>query len=72
MAITTNGQHITRDDLEQAFAQALGAGEQEARSQLPKIVAGAVAAAVTVIAVAYLLGRRRGRSRSALVEIRRL
>jgi hypothetical protein len=36
------------------------------------VVAGAVAGAVVLVGVAFLLGRRRGRRKSTWVEIRRL
>ena len=36
------------------------------------VVAGAVAGAVLIVGVAFLLGRRRGRRKSTWVEIRRL
>jgi hypothetical protein len=50
----------------------LGEGEDKAKAAVPQaaVVAGAVALAV--ITLAYLAGRRRGRKRSAVVEIRRL
>jgi hypothetical protein len=38
----------------------------------PKLLAGAAGAAIFALLLAYLLGRRGGRNRSAVVEIRRL
>jgi hypothetical protein len=38
----------------------------------PQLLGGAVAGIVLVALVAYLLGRRRGRARSAVVEIRKV
>jgi hypothetical protein len=72
MPVETNGRKISRDDLQAAFAKAIGDGKESARASLPPalIVAGAVA--VGVIAIAYLFGRRGGRNNSAIVEIRRL
>lgn len=72
MATATGGRRITRDDLEAAFARVVGEGEATAQSAAPTglVVAGAVA--LGVIALAYLAGRRRGRRRSAVVEVRRL
>jgi hypothetical protein len=63
---------ITRDDLERKFRQVAGdVGDQveEARSKLVGVAVGALALAVVA---AYLVGRRRGRRKSAVVEIRRL
>jgi len=72
MASRTNAGRITRDDLEAAFSQVVGEGEATAESALPQIVLIAGAVAVTVLTLAYLAGRRRGRRRSAVVEVRRL
>ncbi len=72
MPVETNGRRISRDDLQSAFAKAIGEGQETVRTNLPPalIVAGAVA--VGLVAIAYILGRRGGRNDSAIVEIRRL
>lgn len=62
---------ITRDDLESAFANLAGEGDEAARKAVPGIVVVAGAVVLGAITLAYLAGRRRGRRRSALV-IRRL
>lgn len=71
MPLQTNGR-ITRTDLEVAFSRAWGDGQAEAKAAVPQaaVIGGAVALAV--IALAFLLGKRRGRRRSTVVEIRRL
>jgi hypothetical protein len=68
----TNGRLITRDDLQAAYSQVMGEGEATARAAAPKGLAVAGAIGLALITVAFLTGRRRGRSRSAVVEIRRL
>ena len=68
----TSTARITRDDIEAKLREVSGDVGEQVEAARPKLVAGAVAAVVVVAAVAYLLGRRRGRSRSAVVEIRRL
>jgi hypothetical protein len=68
----TNGRLITRDDLQAAYSQVMGQGEATARAAAPRGLAVIGAVALTVVTVAFLAGRRRGRSRSAVVEIRRL
>jgi len=68
----TNGKKITRDDVEAAFSRLLGEGQVEAQSVASQVVVLAAAAALGVIAIAYLAGRRRGRRRSAIVEFRRI
>jgi hypothetical protein len=68
----TNGRPITRDDLQAAYSQVMGQGEATARAAAPRGLAVAGAVLITLVTVAFLAGRRRGRSRSAVVEIRRL
>ncbi len=72
MTVTERSSRITRDDIEAKLRELSGDVDERVEAARPNIVVGAVAAVVVVAAVAYLLGRRRGRSRSALVEIRRL
>ena len=72
MPVETNGRKISRDDLQAAFTKAIGEGEDTVRASLPPILVVAGAVVVGVVAVAYLFGRRGGRSDSAIVEIRRL
>ncbi|HEX3793762.1 MAG TPA: hypothetical protein VHV57_04605 [Acidimicrobiales bacterium] len=68
----TNGRLITRDDLKAAYSQVMGEGEATARAAAPRGLAVAGLVAVSVLTLAFLAGRRRGRGRSAVVEIRRL
>jgi hypothetical protein len=68
----SNGRLITREDLQAAYAQVMGEGEATARAAAPRGLAVAGAVAILVIALAFLAGKRRGRSKSAVVEIRRL
>ncbi len=72
MAVSTNGRKITRDDLEAAFARAFGEGEAATRNAMPQaaLVGGAVAFGLLILV--FLLGRRSGRHRSAVLEVRRL
>jgi hypothetical protein len=68
----SNGRLITREDLQAAYAQVMGEGEATVRAAAPRGLAIGGAVAILIIALAFLAGRRRGRSRSAVVEIRRL
>ncbi len=72
MAVGTNGRRITRDDLEAAFSEVIGEGEATAEAALPQVLVVAGAIALGVITLAYLAGRRRGRRRSAVLEVRRV
>lgn len=62
---------ITRDDLEAKLRQVVGEIDETVEEARPKILSGAAAAVVAIVLVAYVLGRRGGRKRSAVVEIRR-
>ena len=68
----TTTTRVTRDDIEAKLREMAGEVDDRVEAARPTILVGAVAAVVIVGAVAYLWGRRRGRRRSALVEIRRL
>ena len=72
MAVDTDERAVTRDDIEHKLRQIRGevdtAGEA-ARSYA--LVAGAVVA-VTVVAVAYFLGKRKAKKKRTVVEIRRV
>jgi hypothetical protein len=67
-----NGRRITREDLQAAYTQVLGEGEATVRAAAPQGIAVAGAVGLVLVTLAFLAGRRRGRSRSAVVEIRRL
>jgi len=63
---------ISRDDIEAKFRELRGDVDTVAQSARTYVGAAAVAAAVVVVGVSFLIGRRRGRRRTAVVEIRRL
>jgi hypothetical protein len=67
-----DGRLITREDRKAVYSQVVGEGEATARAAAPRGLAVAGAIGLTLITLAFLAGRRRGRSRSAVVEIRRL
>ena len=73
MSTSTSTGRITKADIEAKLRRLQGDVEEKVTSNRQKIVtavAVAVAAVVTV-SLAYLIGRRAGRKRSAIVEIRR-
>ncbi len=72
MSVRTNGQRITRDDLRGAYADLLGEGGTTAQAAAPKLALAGAAAVVVVLGLAYFAGLRRGRVRSAIVEVRRI
>jgi hypothetical protein len=67
-----DGRVITREDLKAVYSQVVGEGEATARAAAPRALAVVGAVGLALITVAFLAGRRRGRGRSAVVEIRRL
>jgi len=69
---TETGTALTGEDLQAAYSQVLGDGEATVRAAAPQALAVGGAVGLVVITLAFLAGRRRGRSRSAVVEIRRL
>lgn len=65
-------ERITRADLEARLREAVG--DVSAMGDAAKGARNVLApvAAVVVVAVVYLLGRRKGRKRNTVVEIRRI
>jgi hypothetical protein len=67
---TTPGR-ITRADIEAKLRRLQGDVEDTVTSNRQKIITAVAVAAVVTVSLAYLIGRRAGRKRSAIVEIRR-
>lgn len=72
MSVQTNGRRITKGDLEAAFQKVVGETQGAAERAVPQAAVVAGAAVLAVLAVAYVMGQRRGRRKSSVVEIRRL
>jgi hypothetical protein len=68
----SKGGRITREDLQAAYSQVLGEGEATVRAAAPRALAVGGAIGLIIVTLSFLAGRRRGHSRSAVVEIRRL
>lgn len=65
-------ERVTIEDIEARFRDLAGTTTATVeRAKLP-LVGGGVAAAVLVMVLLYLLGRRRGRKRATVLEIRRI
>jgi len=71
MVRRNTGTPITRADLEDAFGSFLGETGESVRSAVPQAAVLAGAAGLGILTLAFLAGRRRGRRRSAVIEIRR-
>jgi hypothetical protein len=63
---------ITRGDLESKLRELQGEVDETKESALSTAIAVGAVLAVGVVAVAFLLGRRRGKRRTTGVEIRRI
>jgi hypothetical protein len=67
---TTSGK-VTKADIEQKLRNLQGDVEQKIASQRQKIIGAAIAAGVVTIVLTFLLGRRSGKKKNTVVEIRR-
>jgi hypothetical protein len=65
-------ERITRDDIEAKFRELTGEVSDEVQSTRSQAVTVGLALGVAFVAVVFLIGRRNGRRRSAVVEVRRL
>jgi hypothetical protein len=62
---------ITKADIEQKLRNLQGDVEEKIASQRQKIIGAAVAVGVLTILVTFFLGRRSGKKKNTVVEIRR-
>lgn len=65
-------KNVSRDDIESKLKEIRGQVDNTAQAAKAPMMAAAAVAVVLVIGTAYLLGRRRGKKRSTVVEIRRV
>jgi pyruvate/2-oxoglutarate dehydrogenase complex dihydrolipoamide acyltransferase (E2) component len=65
------GGRITPDDIRGKLAEVTGGAETKVQAARPLLTYVAVGGVVAVALVAFWLGRRNGRQRSTIVEIRR-
>ncbi len=65
-------ERITRESLEDALRDLQADVDREAQPLLVKVAYGAAVAAVVLIGLAYVFGRRAGRRRATVVEVRRI
>ena len=70
--MTAEPERISRDSLEDALRDLQADIDREAQPLLVKVAYGAAAAAGVLIGLAYLMGRRAGRLRRTVVEVRRI
>ena len=68
----TADDRISRADIEGKLREIKGEVDSTANQAKPVAITVAAVAAVAVIGVVYLLGRRAGRKKQTIVEIRRV
>jgi hypothetical protein len=68
----TQERPVTRADIESKLRQIRGEVDSTAKAALPIGLAVGAAAVAVVVGMAYLMGRRKGRKRATVVEIRRV
>lgn len=63
---------VTRDDLEHKFRELQGGVEETKESAASMLLTVGAIIAVGVVAIAFLAGRRKGKKRMTVVEVRRI
>jgi LPXTG-motif cell wall-anchored protein len=71
MARVTERQ-VTKADIEAKLREIGGEVDDTAEAAWPYLLIAGVVGAVVLLGAAYLLGRRKGRKRTTVVEIRRV
>jgi hypothetical protein len=70
---TRNGDRtVTRADIEAKLAELRGVAGDSTEIAQNATKTGLIVAGVAAVVIAFLLGRRRGRKKSTIVEIRRV
>jgi hypothetical protein len=71
--VKTNGNgSVTRGDIEAKLAQIRGVADDTTEVAQEATKTALVVAGAGVVVIAFLLGRRRGRKKSTIVEVRRI
>lgn len=63
---------VTRDDIEAKLRAIQSDVTERVESKRSTVLAGAGVAAVVILLIVYLLGRRTGKRKTTIVEIRRV
>jgi hypothetical protein len=63
---------ITRDDLEQRFTAVQDGLRGKVRGRKQTLITAASATAILILLIVFLLGKRSGKRKTTLVEIRRI
>ena len=68
----SSGTRVSRDDIEAKLREIQGDVQDAGRAGAQVAIVAGAAVVVGVVALAFLLGRRRGRKRTTIVEVRRV
>jgi hypothetical protein len=71
-AADTTDDRISRDDLESKFRELEGGARDQVASARSTAITAGIIGLVLLLLLSFLLGRRRGKLRSTVVEIRRV
>ena len=63
---------ITKADLEAKFAQLQSGATHTVADAKQKLMAAAAVGGIVIVVLSFLLGRRNGRRKNAIIEIRRV
>jgi hypothetical protein len=63
---------ISRDDIEDKIRELEGGAREQVESARSTVLTAGIVAALILLLLAFLLGTRKGRKRSTVVEIRRV
>jgi hypothetical protein len=69
---TEGNEKITRDDIESKLREIRGEVQDVGNASKSYVLIAGVAALTAVVAGAYFLGRRKGKKRTTVVEVRRV
>jgi len=69
---TEGNERITRDDIESKLREITGEVTEVGKASMGYAIAAGALALTAVVAGAYFLGRRKGRKRTTVVEVRRV
>lgn len=69
---TETPTHITPDDIQNKLAALQGEVQGTVDEAKPKLAAVAAGGAIALMLIMFLLGKRAGKKKSAIVEIRRV
>lgn len=72
MLVQDEPRRVTLSDVEDKLRSLRGSTESVVSDAAPPLIGALVAAGAAAVAAVYLLGRRRGRRRASVLEIRRV